>query len=115
METRGSELVFSSDSGEVMVFQMRTDMESCLNGFELEGELVLKNHCNELVRARIFLIDSREVHDFEIASGATVSTGLIPSKIGASVFTACPDETEPSVSFDDDGLELISSRSYECR
>lgn len=114
IKAQGDVLEFSSDANDVMVFRMRSDMESCLNWFELEGELMLKNYCDDPVQVQFHAPNLRDTMSMKIAARATFGTGLNYGETDDFVFSACPINTEPTVSFDESGYGFLRARQYEC-
>ena len=114
LEAQDTVLTFSSDTGEVMVFRMRTDMESCLNWFSPEGNLEVRNFCDEPVQIQLFAPKISEVLFMTVAAKTTFDTGRNRDETEGFVYSACPVDMEPSVPFDASGFERIKARDYEC-
>lgn len=114
LEVEDTVLTFSSNTGEVMVFRMRSDMESCLNWLSPEGKLEVQNNCDEPVQVQLFAPGLSEVLSMTVAAKATFGTGLDRDETAGFVYSACPLNTEPSVPFDASGYAQIAAREYTC-
>lgn len=114
VEVQDTVLTFSSDTGEVMIFRMRTDMESCLNWFSSAENLEVRNICDEPVQIQLFAPKLSEVLFMTVAAKATFETGRKRVETEGFVYSACPVNMEPSAPFDASGYARIKARDYEC-
>lgn len=115
IDVAGAALRFSSQTAQTMVFQLRNDMESCLNWFEHEGVLAAQNYCEDPVQVQVYAPRVDQTVDVEINANGAALADLSPGDAEGFLFSACPFGTQPTVPFNDQGFPEIRARNYECR
>lgn len=108
-------LLFSSEKDHVMVFRMRSDMESCLNWFEHEGMSAVRNSCSEPVQVQLYAPKIDKTVSATVPAGEATLIGLSYDEAEGFLFSACPTNKELTVPFDKEGFPQIRNRMYECR
>lgn len=115
LEATGDVITFSGERGNTMVFRMRSDMESCLNWFEDEGQLAVRNSCTEPTQVQIFVPQTAESFALTIPASSILQSGRGNEETQGFIYAACPVGMQLDVPFDETGFDRIRNRDYECR